>query len=73
MVMKDFGICSRCGQFTYITYDFCRNCYYEEEETIQKIKTYLRTHPRANAMDISSGTGISISKITRLIKNGMIV
>ncbi|WP_146817645.1 hypothetical protein [Alkalibacillus haloalkaliphilus] len=71
--MKDFGICSRCGQMTYIAYDFCRNCYNEEEETIHEIKTYLRTHPRANAMDISSGTGISISKITRLIKNGMIV
>ncbi|MDQ0352381.1 hypothetical protein J2R98_002225 [Alkalibacillus filiformis] len=73
MLVRDFGICSHCGRMTYITYDLCRDCYNEEEETIQKIKTYLRTHPRANAMDISSGTGISIHKITRLIKNGMIV
>ncbi|MET3683088.1 hypothetical protein ABID56_001178 [Alkalibacillus flavidus] len=33
----------------------------------------LKHHPKANAMDISLNTGIPIHKITRLIKDGMIV
>jgi hypothetical protein len=39
----------------------------------RKIRDYLTEYPRANAMQIANATGVSISKITRYVREGGLV
>lgn len=41
-----------------------------EKESIDKVKNYLRSHPNSNAMQIAMATGVSISKISKYIREG---
>ncbi|WCK55578.1 hypothetical protein PP175_06435 [Aneurinibacillus sp. Ricciae_BoGa-3] len=39
----------------------------------RRIREYLAEYPRANAMQIANATGVSISKITRYVREGGLV
>ncbi len=71
--MKKYGLCTNCGKINQLINNLCNNCYRDEMDTIKEIKTFLNKYPRSNAMDIALETGISIDKITRLIKRGTII
>lgn len=42
----------------------------DEKETFHKVKDYLRSNPNSNAMQIAMATGVSISKISKYIREG---
>ncbi|WP_156291257.1 helix-turn-helix domain-containing protein [Oceanobacillus salinisoli] len=71
--MKKSGICVNCGKMGQLFHDLCTECYDEEMYMVKEIRGFLKKHPKSNAMDISSETGISITKVTRLIKNGTLI
>ncbi|TRM10699.1 hypothetical protein FH966_02640 [Lentibacillus cibarius] len=70
--MEKYGSCQYCGKIDRLMNGLCNDCYSEELNNINDIKTFLSKYPHSNAMDIALETGISIDKITRLIKKGTI-
>lgn len=71
--MEKYGSCIYCGKIDPLINSLCNDCYREEMNNLLEIKAFLRQYPRSNAMDIALETGISIEKITRLIKKGTII
>lgn len=45
----------------------------QELEIFQKIREYIRSHPGANAAQISNATGIDQTEIFRLISQGKLL
>ena len=45
----------------------------EELEVFQKVRDYIRSHPGANAAQISQATGIDQTEIFRLINQGKLL
>ncbi|WP_035100614.1 hypothetical protein [Aneurinibacillus terranovensis] len=44
-----------------------------QKSVYRKIREYLAANPRANAMQIANGTGISIYKITQCVREGALI
>lgn len=69
-LMKKHGSCAYCGKIDSLINSLCEECYVEDMTNLKVIRSFLRKDPFANAMKISIETGISINKITRLMKTG---
>lgn len=65
---KNYGFCKTCGKLEQLIHELCSKCHQEERNDLKEIKEFIAKHPHANAMDVSRETGISISKITRLLR-----
>ncbi|SES91795.1 hypothetical protein SAMN05216389_103177 [Oceanobacillus limi] len=70
--MRNYGACSHCGKVDTIIYNLCKECYDEEATIIKNVKEYLSKKPNSNAIEVATETGISIDKITRLVKSGVL-
>lgn len=67
--MNTYGICDKCGNIhKELKYSLCPKCSKEENNEYTKIKEFIRSNPRSNAIEVSLGTGVSIEKITKYIK-----
>lgn len=64
--------CMKCKKiFQYLSGPpLCPNCREQEEKDFQKVKDYLREHPRATITEVSEELEISVEKITRYLKEG---
>lgn len=58
-----------CGGVKLQEQSKCDSCVQEQQHS-QIIRDYIHEHPNANVMMISQGTGLSVEKILRLIKDG---
>lgn len=71
---QELEFCSKCGRLSEnIKLDLCPNCLEDERNEFQKIRDYLKSHPRSSAMDIALATNIPINKITRYIKDNSLI
>jgi len=66
------GVCSNCGGSLPSDKATCTACLAAERNEYLEVKNYLRANPNSNAMQVANATGISISKITRYIREGML-
>ncbi len=71
--MQKYGSCTYCGKIDHLTNGLCNECYDVEQKNIHEVIEFLLKHPNSHAMEVSLNTGISIEKITRLIKRGTLV
>lgn len=65
-------VCSVCGFPKPSHQDYCNNCNDKEMAEYKKVKEYLRAYPNSNAMQVANATGISVSKITRYLRDGLL-
>ncbi|MGD8192433.1 hypothetical protein ACQCN2_20870 [Brevibacillus ginsengisoli] len=65
-------VCSVCGFPKPSHLDYCNNCNDKEMIEYRKVKEYLRTYPNSNAMQVANATGITVSKITRYLRDGLL-
>ncbi len=64
------AVCPACGGAKPLVQAYCQECLETEKNQYRIIREYLRSYPNSNAMQVANATGISISKITRLIREG---
>lgn len=65
-------VCSVCGSPVSVAQTFCSLCQDKDRREYLEIRNYLRANPRSNAMQVANATGISVSKITRYIREGIL-
>lgn len=65
-------VCSICGCPKPSNLELCTNCNDKEMAEYKKVKEYLRSYPNSNAMQVANATGISISKITKFLREGLL-
>jgi len=60
--------CRGCGKLILTQSSrFCEVCNKAQMDEFQKIKEYLREHPKAMLMEIHEATGVSLKAIKELI------
>ncbi len=70
--MKNYTFCSGCGNIKQNTATpFCIECE-EQEKAYRLVKEYLARNPRSNAMQIANATQVSIYKITKFVREGLL-
>ncbi|MCF6093411.1 flagellar protein [Microaerobacter geothermalis] len=75
MGLGQLANCPQCGKlFVKTIHDICPDCYKEIEEDYEKCVAYLKKKENrtANIYELSDGTGVSVSRITRFIREGRI-
>lgn len=65
-------LCSVCGSPRPSNLEYCTNCNDKEMSEYKVVKDYLRSNPNSNAMQVANATGISVSKITRYLRDGLL-
>lgn len=71
---QDLDFCSKCGQLSgHIKATLCPSCFESERNDYNRIREYLKSSPRSNAMEIAKATGIPINKITKYIKDNSLI
>lgn len=50
----------------------CRNCGYEEESTLGRVRTYITEHEDATVSDVASALDIPVARVNHYIKKGRI-
>lgn len=71
--MDNYGFCRECGKVKEEkNFPYCYQCDKQFRARFAKIKAYLQENPQANAMEISVDTNISIDRVTRYIKDGLL-
>ena len=71
--MVKLAVCSKCGVTFVKTFrDFCDKCYEKENESIQKVSTFLGSYSGKSIMiqDLSEQTGIDLEYMEQLYKIG---
>lgn len=71
--IRETRVCSRCKRmFTYLGFGhyYCPTCKKMDEEYFQRVRDYIYDHGSASAMEVSEGTGVSLSTITQYLKEG---
>ncbi|MEI7025670.1 TIGR03826 family flagellar region protein [Paenibacillus sp. y28] len=65
--------CTRCGKI-YIknSYGMCPQCIKDIEVEYEKCLKYLRENRSCTLQELSAGTGVAFSQITRFIREGRI-
>lgn len=67
----EYRNCPRCGAlFPYISSPICEKCVKEEEELFQGVRTYVKEHPNATILEVSTELGISTQKIYKYLREG---
>lgn len=69
------GRCKNCGgtlKETGLEIYICSKCGEEVLSDFGKVKEYIKENGPSNALDISEGTGISIKKIEKYLREGRI-
>jgi len=65
--------CKRCGKlFNRMHLEICMECNKEDDENFFLIRDYLKDNRRATIYEVSEGTGVEVSMITRFIREGRI-
>ncbi|MGZ9586272.1 TIGR03826 family flagellar region protein [Paenibacillus marinisediminis] len=65
--------CYRCGRlFAKAFRDLCPHCLKDIEVEYNKCVDYLRTERKATMFELSEATGVSMSQITKFIREGRI-
>lgn len=65
--------CYRCGRLYAKAFrDMCPNCLKEIEAEYTKCVEYLRKERKASMTELSEETGVSVSQITKFIREGRI-
>lgn len=65
--------CPRCGGvFPYISSPICQNCVKEEEAIFLKVRNYIKEHPNATILEVSTETEVSTKKIYGYLREGRI-
>lgn len=65
--------CENCGQiFQKTIRDICPACIRKEDKKYERCAEYLREHRGASLMELSEETGVSVSLISRFIREGRI-
>lgn len=65
--------CYRCGRlYTKAFKEICPNCLKEIEAEYKKCVEYLRKERKASMAELSEETGVSVSQITKFIREGRI-
>lgn len=70
--MAEFKQCKECyGMFLYTTNNqLCFCCSQRNEQEFQKIKAYLRLHPKSSIGTIATELDISVATIQKFIDEG---
>lgn len=66
-------ICKQCGgifQVSDFKTNLCDECLEEQAETFELVQEYLRSHPKANMIELVSQTGVSLKAIRQLMADG---
>lgn len=68
----EIKVCRSCKKmFQYIAGpEICLKCKQDEEETFQKVKEYLKTHPGANMYEVNQETDVSVTLIEKFLRQG---
>ncbi|WP_313996808.1 hypothetical protein [uncultured Paenibacillus sp.] len=65
--------CTSCGQVMLNSRSmFCGDCLEKYSLDIEKVKDYIKTHPRPSLMEAYQKTDIPIKTIQQFIKDGII-
>lgn len=66
--------CVRCGKMyrPYGGHRICPDCLREEREQYDRVRTYIRKHPKANMVEVSQKTEVPIKKIYEYLREGRI-
>lgn len=63
--------CRRCGKmFVYVGRDLCPECREEDERDFDRVREYLRRHPRADIEELHQETGVEREKILGFLREG---
>ena len=63
--------CPRCGRvFTRINKPVCPACVKEDEETFEKVRTYIKDNPMCTLVSLSEETKVSVKRIVQYIRDG---
>ncbi|MGC5327365.1 hypothetical protein [Brevibacillus sp. SYSU BS000544] len=65
-------VCSVCGCPKPSNLDYCTFCNDKEKSEYKLVKDFLRSNPNSNAMQVANATGISVSKITKYLRDGLL-
>lgn len=67
----DIRNCRICGKiYAYDGFDICLSCRRKEDEEFKKVKAYIYDNPNASIQEVSEGTGVSVKKILRFLREG---
>lgn len=66
--------CKECGiLFKYNSgAEYCGACQPKDEETFQKVKSYIRSNPGATTADVCMATGVTVKQVRSYIEDGRI-
>ncbi len=63
--------CPRCGRvFTKINKSVCPACVKEDEETFERVRSYVKENPLCTMTELSEETKVSVKRITQYIRDG---
>lgn len=65
--------CPECGRPKHPNQAYCSQCLADEKKEYRVIKEFLLTHPNSNAMEIANATGISVSRILKYVREGVLI
>lgn len=69
----DLANCYRCGRLYAKAFrNMCPNCLQEIEAEYMRCVEYLRKERKASMTELSEATGVSVSQITKFIREGRI-
>lgn len=72
--MDAFKNCLRCGKlFKSYGNAVCQQCIAIEESDFKLVKEYIYDHENANVVEVSEGTGVSVEKIMRFLKEERLI
>ncbi len=66
-------ICKLCGKHKELIEEICQECRQNDRESYVQIREFLLENPHANILEIVQATGLDISTINKLIKEGRLV
>lgn len=70
----DFRNCPQCGKlFKYINRNLCPGCIVEEEKMFEIVRDYIREHPSANVIEVSTMTEVPQRIIMHFLRDGRLL
>ena len=70
----DFRNCPQCGKlFKYINRNLCPGCIAEEEKMFEIVREYVRDHPNANVIEVSTATEVPQRIIMHFLRDGRLI
>jgi flagellar operon protein (TIGR03826 family) len=65
--------CGRCGQlFNKVYKNICPSCIKNEEESLEKVRSYIKTNSKTDIDTVSNGTGVPSKLIIQFLREGRI-